>query len=355
MVEEDWIKGRGAQLNTHNRYEQFQLDKSNLEGIDDWESLELKTQYIKTFPKTIVNEVKSSDVHMMYSVNPYQGCEHGCTYCYARNSHEYWGYSAGIDFESKILVKENAVSLLEEAFENKSWVPKPISFSGNTDCYQPIERSLQLTRKLLACCLEYRNPITIITKNALILRDLDILTAMAERNLVAVFISITGIDESLRSYLEPRTSTYQRRFKTIEQLSKAGIPCGVMNAPIIPGLNDQEMPKVLQAAAAAGAQKAGYTVVRLNGAIESIFHDWIHQVFPDKADKVWHHIQAAHGGKVSDSRLGTRMRGEGVMMEMIAQQFKLHCKKLGLNNQSFDLDVSQFRRKGNQAQLSLFD
>lgn len=289
---------------------------------------------------------------MAYSLNPYQGCEHGCIYCYARNSHEYWGYSAGLDFESRIVVKHNAPALLRKFFENKNWQPAPISLSGNTDCYQPVERKMKLTRQLLEICLDFRNPVGIITKNALILRDTDLLQELAARNLVCVYTSITAVDEKLRSLLEPRTATYKGRLQVLNTLSKKGIPTGIMNAPLIPGLNDTHMYDTLKAASEAGALWAGYTIVRLNGAIASIFKDWLYKTFPDRAEKVWHQIEACHDGQVNDSRPGTRMQGEGNFAEIIRQQFRLYCRKFHLNETRFEYDLSQFRRlKGGQLEL----
>lgn len=354
MEEMNWKKGRGAQINTHNRFHQLSFVKEHDEGIDDWEEGNTVTQFFKEDSKTVVNKVSSPDVHMLYSLNPYQGCEHGCIYCYARNSHEYWGFSAGTDFESKIVVKDNAPELLRKFFNKKSWSPAPISLSGNTDCYQPVERKLKITRKLLEVCLEFGNPVGVITKNVLVLRDLDIIQELAKKNLVAVYTSITSLDEDLRQALEPRTTTYKSRLKIVETLARHDIHTGIMNAPIIPAINDHHSPMVLKAAAESGAKAAGYTIVRLNGAINLIFKDWLYKAFPDRADKVWHHIEQAHGGKVNDSRFGTRMMGEGPFSEIFRQQFKLHCRKYGLNNTKFEYDLSHFRRPGESHQLSLF-
>lgn len=349
---DEFTKGRGAQFNPKNRFLKGEYVQEHIEGIDDWEQEERKTEYILDESKTIVNEVTSPDVGMGFSLNPYQGCEHGCIYCYARNSHEYWGYSAGVDFESRIVVKHNAPALLRKFFENKNWQPTPISLSGNTDCYQPIERKMKLTRQLLEICLDFRNPVGIITKNALILRDIDILQELAAKKLVCVYTSITSMDEKLRSYLEPRTASYKNRLKVVQTLTEKGIPTGIMNAPLIPGLNDMHMHDTLKAASEAGALWAGYTIVRLNGAIGPIFKDWLYKTFPERADKVWHQIEACHNGQVNDSRFGTRMRGEGRFAEIIKQQFKLYCRKFHLNETRFEYNISEFRRlKGNQLQL----
>jgi DNA repair photolyase len=346
-------KGRGAQFNPKNRFLKGEYVREHSEGIDDWEEENRKTEYIFDYSKTLVNKVTSPDVGMMYSANPYQGCEHGCIYCYARNSHEYWGYSAGLDFESRIVVKKNAPELLRKFLENKNWEPATISFSGNTDCYQPIERKMKITRQLLEICLEYRNPVGIITKNSLILRDLDVLQELAKHNLVRVFTSITSVSEPLRLKLEPRTTTYKQRFKLLSNLSENKILTGVMNAPIIPGLNDNHMHDVLKAASESGALWAGYTVVRLNGAIGGIFEDWLHKTYPDRAQKVWNQISDAHGGQVNDSRFGNRIKGEGRIAEMIRNQFVLYCKKFGLNQTDSTLNTSSFRRI-RKGQLPLF-
>ncbi len=346
-------KGRGAQYNPKNRFLAGEYLQWHPEAIDDWEAEARKTEYIFDNNKTLVNKVTSPDVGMMYSANPYQGCEHGCIYCYARNSHEYWGYSAGLDFESRIVIKKNAPALLRRFFDNKSWEPAPISLSGNTDCYQPIERRMRITRQLLEICLEYRNPVGVLTKNALVLRDLDILQELAKLHLVRVFSSITSLDEGIRQKMEPRTASYRSRLKVLETLSKAGVPTGIMNAPIIPGLTDQDMPQVLKAAAGAGAQWAGYTVVRLNGAIGPLFRDWLFKAFPDRAEKVWHAICECHGGEVHDSRWGNRIVGDGKFAEMIRMQFDIFCRKYGLNVAPLKLETGNFRRVKN-GQLPLF-
>lgn len=346
-------KGRGAQYNPQNRFLKGAYVQEHVEGIDDWEHDPRQTQFIYDDSKTLVNKVTSPDVGMMYSANPYQGCEHGCIYCYARNSHEYWGYSAGLDFESRIIVKRNAPALLRKFFDNKNWVPAPISLSGNTDCYQPIERKMKITRQLLEVCLEYRNPVGVLSKNALVLRDIDLIQELAKHNLVRVFSSITSLDEDLRRVLEPRTASYKSRLKVVETMTKAGVPTGIMNAPLIPGLNDMHMHDVLKAASDAGAKWAGYTVVRLNGAIGPIFKDWLEKAFPDRATKVWHQICECHDGNVNDSRFGNRIVGDGKFAELIKTQFQLYCRKYGLNQTKMDYNLSEFRRP-KQQQLSLF-
>ncbi|MBC8110427.1 MAG: PA0069 family radical SAM protein, partial [Verrucomicrobia bacterium] len=278
--EEIYLKGRGSQIHSKNKYLQHEVVQEHTEGIDEWLVSEVETSFITGFPKTIVNKVDSPDAEMLYSLNPYQGCEHGCIYCYARNSHEYWGFSAGLDFERKIIVKKNAPALFREFLDKKNWKGFPISISGNTDCYQPAEKEFKITRKLLEIALEYNQPVSMITKNSLILRDKDLLIQLAAKNLTSVFVSLTSLNEELRRALEPRTTTAKQRLKILQELSEAGVPTGVMTAPIIPGLNDHEMPALLKAAKENGAKFAGYTVVRLNGSIQEIFKDWLYKNFP---------------------------------------------------------------------------
>lgn len=350
----DFFKGRGAQINPNTKFQQNHYVQEHVEALDEPFLLKEKTDIIFTYPKTIINKVESTDIGMGYSLNPYQGCEHGCIYCYARNSHEFWGYSAGLDFERKILVKKNAIELLEKQFSHKNWKPKPIMLSGNTDCYQPVEREFELTRKVLQTCLKYKHPVSLITKNALITRDLDVLTELAEQNLVHVMISITGTDEKIRQLLEPRTSTYKNRMAVLESLAKHGIPCGVMMAPVIPGINNHEIPSVIEQAANAGATSAGITIVRLNGTVAQLFKDWLEKTFPDRADKVWNQISECHGGKVNDSRTGTRMKGEGKIAESIMQLFKLSKTKFMPDENRRELNVADFNYKAGDKQLSLF-
>jgi DNA repair photolyase len=347
------VKGRGAQTNPKNKYLLDEYLIEHPEAIDDWEKEKIKTQFFQENGKTIVNKVDSIDLPFSYSLNPYQGCEHGCVYCYARNTHEYYGFSAGTDFESKIVVKKRAPELLRELFSSKKWQPAVVSLSGNTDCYQPIERKLQITRKILEVCLDYKNPVSIITKNMLILRDLDILQELHKNQLLSVYTSITSMDEQLRRKLEPRTSLYVDRIKIIETLAKVGIHVGVMNAPIIPGLNDSHMYEVLRRASLAGAKSAGYTIVRLNGAIGNIFKDWLSLQFPDRAQKVWNLIAECHGGEVFDSRPGLRMKGEGQVAEIIHQQFMLYTKQFHLNEEKMEHNLKDFVRL-KPGQLRLF-
>ena len=343
--------GRGAQYNTKNKFLKSETSREHVEAIDDWVEPNVQTQYIEVFPKSIVNKVDSPDVGMWYSMNPYQGCEHGCIYCYARNSFEYWGYSAGLDFESKILVKKEAPKLLRKFLMNPKWECVPISISGNTDCYQPAERNFRLTRQLLEVCNEFNQPVGMITKNAGILRDKDLLQEMARKQLVSVLVSVTSFNEDLRRAMEPRTTTGTQRIRTIEELSKLGVPMGVMLGPMIPGLNEHEMPAIIKAASEAGARFSAYTFIRLNGAIKFLFHDWLYKNFPDRADKVWHMIEGSHAGKVNDSRWGVRMRGEGGIAKMVNDQYHTYTKKYGLGHERLEVDCSRFMRPGGQGSL----
>lgn len=325
------IKGRGAQLNVPNRF--FELSHEMRDDFLEFcqkegeESDKNKTLYLEVFPKTIVNKVESPDIGMMYSMNAYQGCEHGCIYCYARNSHEFWGYSAGLDFERRIMVKKDAPKLLETLIKKKTWKAHPIVMSGNTDCYQPAEKQFKITRQCLEIFLKYKHPVAIITKNALISRDLDILKQLAKDNLIGVSMSITSLSEDTRRVLEPRTATIKKRLETVKLLSENGIPVNVMLAPIIPSINSHEILPLAKAASDYGASGIAHTIVRLNGAIGEIFTDWIKKTMPDRADKVLHQIESCHGGSLNDSRYGTRMRGEGKIAEQINMLVRLARKK----------------------------
>ncbi len=348
------IKGRGAQIHVPNRFLQRSVGIVHWEGIDEPEDERAKpTKYVVNHPKTILNKVTSPDLGMEWSLNPYQGCEHGCAYCYARPTHEYWGYGAGLDFERVILMKREAAILLEKELRKPSWDVGTISISGNTDCYQPIERKEGITRSVLEVAQRFRQPIGIITKNALVLRDLDILAEMAKHNLARVAISLTTLDEELRRVMEPRTSTSVNRLRTIEALAAAGIPVQVMVAPIIPGLTDHEVPALLKAAAEAGAVNAGYTIVRTNGAVEPVFRSWLQEHFPDRAAKVIAQISHAHGGAMSDSAFGKRMKGEGAFAVNIGRVFRLFRERYFGNRKLAPMDRSLFKPPPN-GQLDLF-
>jgi len=327
LKQKEYITGRGAQQNVHNRFFEHShetrddfLEFCRIEGEDADKN---RTHYLPIFPKTIVNKVTSPDVGMQYSMNPYQGCEHGCIYCYARNTHEFWGYSAGLDFERKILIKEDAPKLLEAKLKSKKWKACTIVLSGNTDCYQPAEQRFKITRACLEVFLKYRHPVGIITKNALILRDLDILKELNRYKLIAVNVSITTLSEETRRILEPRTATIKKRLETIRVLSENKIPVNAMLAPIIPGINSHEIMSLAKAVSDHGALSFAFTVVRLNGAIGQLFTDWIRKALPDRAEKVLHQIEACHGGTLNDSRFGIRSRGEGRIAQQIHDLVRL--------------------------------
>ncbi len=340
-------KGRGAQINPASRFETFVYDSTS-----DREA-EFPTEHIEVHPKTILNKVDSPDIGMSFSLNPYQGCEHGCVYCYARNTHPYWGYSAGLDFEQKILIKKDAPKLLANTLKKKTWKVVPIMLAGNTDIYQPAERTYEITRQILEVCWKYRHPVGLITKNSLVLRDLDILQKLASEQLVHASISLTTMDEELRRMLEPRTASVLQRLKTIEQLAQAGIPVNVMLAPVIPGLTDHEILPMAQKVSELGALSIGYTVVRLNGDVAEIFEDWARKFIPDRADRVLNRIRDCHSGQLSDSRFGTRMHGEGEIAEMIAKQFRLAQNRYFSDKQwpEYNREIHYQYKDG---QLSLF-
>lgn len=347
MSSENFKKGQGAQRNEINRFDRYTFEPEE----EDFQKT--KTVFTEVFPKTIVNEVKSPDLMMEYSLNPYQGCEHGCSYCFARPTHEFWGYSAGTDFERKIMVKKNAPELLEKFFQKRNYVPKTITLSGNTDCYQPAEREFEITRKLLKLCLDYRHPVSILTKNALVLRDLDIIKPLSEQNLVSVSFSIPTVNEEIRRKMEPRTSSVKNKLKAIEILTEHKIPVGVMVAPVIPGLTSDESLKILKTVSEAGAQKFGYVLVRLNDTVEPVFINWINANFPDRAEKVLNLIRSMRGGKLGEKRFHERYKGEGNIAEMIHDTFALGKRKFFANKEFTPLSTENFTGSKVQ-QLKLF-
>jgi DNA repair photolyase len=351
VSDESYFKGRGAQIKTGNKFLKNEYVTEHIEGLDEPILENPHTQIFQETAKKLVNKVESPDLRFLYSMNPYQGCEHGCIYCYARNTHEYYGFSAGLDFESKIIVKKNAATLLEQQLLHPTWEAVPIMLSGNTDCYQPQEKKFELTRSLLKVMARYHHPVGIITKNSLITRDIDILRDLAAERLVNVMISITTLNEELRRRMEPRTASAPKRLQTVEELSRAGIPVGIMNAPVIPGLNHHEIPDILKAAADHGALTAGMTVVRLNGSIAKIFEDWLRKNYPDRFDKVRNQICSLHDGQVHDSEFGRRMRGSGSIADIIHQLFKVSKQKYFSNRQMPSYDLTRFRKGGT---LSLF-
>lgn len=340
------LKGRGAQKHVHNRFFEFSHelrdDFLNFCAAEGEQVDKNKTKYLEVFPKTLVNKVDSPDVGMGFSANPYQGCEHGCVYCYARNSHEYWGYGAGLDFERTILFKKNAPTLLEKKITGRNWEGDTIVFSGNTDCYQPLERKLEITRNCLEVMRKWKHPTGIITKNSLILRDLDILKELAAIHCISVSISITSLSEKTRLLLEPRTASIKQRLKVVQVLSENNIPVRVMMAPIIPSLNSHEILPLVKKVSELGAIDVAYTVVRLNGKIAEIFSDWVHKALPNKADRILNQIADCHGGTLNDSRFGTRMRGEGNFAIQIKETMALAKRKYLMNKETPPLDRSHY-------------
>jgi len=351
-------KGRGAQKKVHNRF--FDLKHEVMDEylnhceVEGEEPSQTRRKYIDVFPKSFVNKVDSPDVGMDYSANPYQGCEHGCVYCYARNSHEYWGYGPGIDFESVILVKRNAPFLLEGKLKSKNWKGDTIVFSGNTDCYQPAERRFEITRSCLEVMHKWKHPTGIITKNSLILRDLDLLKEMAKINTITVAISINTLSEATRRLLEPRTATIKNRLKAVEILSANGIPVHVMLAPIIPSLNSHEILPLVKTVADLGAQSVAHIVVRLNGQIATIFEDWAKKTIPDRAERILNQIAECHGGRLNDSVWGKRMRGEGKIAQQIYDTVALAKSKYMNGRKLPKLDNAHYLQLKNP-QLGLFE
>ncbi len=353
--------GRGAADNPPNRFEKIHLepdaDQSSLySDSTSWnpeDDILPRTQFFKDHSKTVIARNDSPDVGFTASLNPYRGCEHGCIYCYARPTHEFLGFSAGLDFESKIMVKEDAPELLRTELMSPKWQPQVIFLSGVTDCYQPVERKLKLTRRCLEVLAEFRNPVFIVTKNRLVTRDIDLLSELARQQAAAVWLSITTLDAELRKVMEPRTAPPAARLDAIRELARAGIPVGVNVAPIIPGLTDHEMPAILRAAADAGATAAGYTVVRLPYAVAPLFEQWLATHFPDRKEKVLNRLRSIRGGKLNESQWGKRMSGEGIFADQIAQMFEVARRKAGIPNDDNELSAAAFRRPPG-AQLPLF-
>jgi len=351
-MKNELIKGRGAQIDISNPFEK--LKEISIFETEEQEESPIKTSYITTHPKSCVNKVTSPDVPMGYSLNPYQGCEHGCIYCFARNTHTYWGYNAGLEFETKILVKKDIHVLLEKKLRSKNWDGTPIALSGNTDCYQPAEKKFQLTRKCLEVFLKYQHPVTMITKSGLILRDLDILEKLAANNLVHIALSITSNNDALRKKLEPRASSIFKRLDLIEKLSERGIPVSVLMAPIIPGLNEDQILNLAKTCSEKGAHSFNGMVVRLNGQIGIVFTDWVRKAYPDRADKILNQIKDLHGGTLNDSRWGIRSKGEGAYAKIIAQQLQMAKRKYFGDKPRVMLNRETYLKLKNP-QLGLFD
>ncbi|MCA9128589.1 MAG: PA0069 family radical SAM protein [Planctomycetales bacterium] len=349
----------GSKIDPHNRFEAIRRE-SDLEHLE-WDQEFLreisnrKIEYIDDASQSIVAENTSPDIPFRYSVNPYRGCVHACAYCYARPGHEYLGFNAGLDFETKIVVKRDAPKLLRRFLSKKDWKPEAITFSGVTDCYQPAEREFKLTRQCLEVALECRQPVSIITKNALVLRDLEIITQLASDNLVHVYLSITSLDSELARDMEPRTSVPAARLRAVRELSQSGVPVGVMTAPIIPGLNDSEIPQLLEAAKEAGAVTANYIMLRLPLTVEPVFIEWLRRVHSGRVEKVLGRIREARGGKLNSSAWGERMVGSGVVAEQIRSTFRVFRHKYGLNREMPAYNCDLFRPPlPDSGQLPLF-
>jgi DNA repair photolyase len=346
------LRGRGADWNPSNRYERFHYECHS--EFQELEQSDPGTRFLKDHSRTLITYNDSPDVGFDASINPYRGCEHGCIYCYARPTHEYLGYSAGLDFETKILVKEDAAQLLRQELMSERWRPQVVAISGVTDPFQPIERKLELTRRCLEVFCDFRNPVAIVTKNHLVTRDLDYLTELANYQAAVVFFSVTTLNGELSRILEPRTSHPQRRLVAIEKLSTAGVPTGVMVAPIIPGLTDHEVPSVVAACAHAGVQFAGHIPLRLPLTVAPLFERWLSEHFPDRKDKILNRIRSLRNGRLNDSRFFSRMRGQGLFAGQIADLFSVACRKAGIAEKSPPLSIAAFRRPS-MSQLSLFD
>jgi DNA repair photolyase len=346
------IRGRGSVGNPANRFE-----KIAYEPDPDWRKAEdssSNTEFFSDTSRSFITYNDSPDVGFDASINPYRGCEHGCIYCYARPTHEYLGFSAGLDFETRIMVKEDAPKLLRQELSSRRWKPQVIAMSGVTDPYQPVERRLCLTRRCLEVLAEFRNPVAIVTKNQLVTRDVDLLRELARYQAAAVFLSITTLDSGLAQKMEPRASHPNRRLAAIESLTQSEIPTGVMVAPVIPGLTDHEMPAILRAASQAGAQYAGYILVRLPYGVSQLFEEWLTRHFPDRKNKILNRIRSIRDGKLNDPRFTSRMSGEGIFADQVAALFALSCQKAGIFERRLQLSTAAFRRP-NQAQRSLFE
>ncbi|MCB1483327.1 MAG: PA0069 family radical SAM protein [Hyphomicrobiaceae bacterium] len=354
-VDEERRRGRGARSNHTGRFEAEQTQAFD----DGWESLAgldaFKTQVMEDSARSIIARNDSPDISFDRSINPYRGCEHGCIYCYARPSHCYLGHSAGLDFETKLYAKSNAAALLEKELSSPRYEPQTIALGANTDPYQPIERERRITRGILEVLAKTRHPVGIVTKSALVTRDIDILAPMAAQGLAKVAISITTLDRDLARTMEPRAATPARRLDAVRQLAEAGIPVAVMMAPIVPALNDHEIERVLEAARNAGAREAGYVMLRLPLEIKELFREWLAEAFPDRAERILGLLRAMHGGEDYISAFGHRQRGSGAYANQIALRFRLARKRLGLENERLGLRTDLFARPfARGQQLGLF-
>ena len=346
----DGIRGRGAGSNPANRFASLEVepDTEHLEG-----GISPKTCFYHDDASVVIAKNDSPDVPFEVSLNPYRGCEHGCIYCYARPFHEYLDMSPGLDFETRIMVKKEAPEKLRQQLQRPSWKPQTVSVSGVTDPYQPVERKLGLTRRCLQVLADFRNPFTIVTKNHLVTRDIDIIGEMSERNAARVMISLTSLNPDLIHVMEPRTSRPDRRLKTIRELSRAGIQTGVLFAPVIPGLTDDELPRLVAEAKQSGASFGNYVLLRMPGAVVPLFVEWLDRYFPDRKKKILNRLKSLRGGKLYDNRFGYRMKGEGPYAEQVRQTFQIACRKYGLSNTGSPLTVRHFRRVPSQGELDL--
>jgi len=346
--------GRGAPRDLPNRFQvlSLDLDPDVVQGNPDDEAVpNPKTVFMEDASESIISRNESPDIGFGASLNPYRGCEHGCAYCYARPTHEYLGFSAGLDFETKIMVKKRAPDLLRRELTSKKWQPQVLAMSGVTDCYQPAERHFRITRQCLEVLAEFRNPVSIVTKNFLVTRDLDVLRQLASFDAIHVFISITTLNADLAGRMEPRASRPSQRLRAIEMLAKAGVPVGVLVAPIIPGLNDREIPAVLEGARAAGAMSAGYTMLRLPYGVKDVFAEWLKEHFPERVDRILGTVRSVRNGKLNVSDFGSRMRGEGPYAEQVAQMFHVFRERLGFGKMR-EPRTEHFQRPG-ATQLTL--
>jgi DNA repair photolyase len=349
------IRGRGASWSPPNRFEKVHVDLEDPDLVDvdlaEDKKPRRETQFFRDNTKTIIARNNSPDVGFETSINPYRGCEHGCIYCFARPTHEYLGFSAGLDFESRIMVKEDAPQLLEAELSSPKWKPQLLMMSGVTDCYQPVERKLRLTRRCLEVIAKFRNPVGILTKNRLVTRDIDVLSELAQHRAAVVNLSVTTLDGNLQRILEPRTSPPAARLDAVAQLRTAGIPIGVMVAPVIPGINDHEIPAIVEACAKAGAQFAGYVLLRLPWAVAPLFERWLDEHFPERKAKVLARVRHTRGGKkLYDSRWRVRQTGEGIFAEQIDTMFEVNCRRAGLGERP-KLSTAAFRRPNEQLKL----
>lgn len=347
------VRGRGASHDLPNRFERLHLEPAAEPGDEDEQPR--KTRFFIDRSRSVISHNSSPDLGFSVSLNPYRGCEHGCSYCYARPTHEYLGFSAGLDFESRIMVKPDAPELLKKALSARAWKPRTLALSGVTDPYQPVERRLRITRACLEVLLECRHPVSIVTKNHLVARDIDILSRMAEHGTAMVTLSITTLRGDLRRVMEPRTSIPARRLAAVRALADAGVPVGVNVAPLIPGLNDHELPEILGAAREAGASHAGMMLLRLPLGVKELFAEWLEQHFPDRRNKVLRRLREVHGGRLYDSRFGRRGRGRGPFAEHLGNLCRVTCRKLGLKRRSYELATDGFRRPERSGQMRLFD